>query len=66
MFESLRAKRPGTSLGKIVFYEICRAALAMAFALIFRVRVYHAPRVPASGAPLLVGASDALAARFRA
>ncbi len=54
MFESLRAKRPGTSLGKIVFYEICRAALAMGFALIFRVRVYHAPRVPASGALLLV------------
>jgi 1-acyl-sn-glycerol-3-phosphate acyltransferase len=54
MFDALRAKRPGTSLVKIAFYEVCRGALAMLFLVLFRVRVYHASRIPASGALLLV------------
>jgi 1-acyl-sn-glycerol-3-phosphate acyltransferase len=54
MFAALRARRPGTSLPKIIFYEVCRSALAVAFAVLYRVRVHRADQVPASGAILLV------------
>lgn len=56
MFDTLKAKRPGSTVTKILFYEVCRAALAVMFAVLFRVRVYHTGRVPASG-PLLIVAN---------
>jgi 1-acyl-sn-glycerol-3-phosphate acyltransferase len=54
MLDTLKAKRPGTSLAKILFYEVCRSALSLFFLLAYRARIEHTRRVPSSGPLLLV------------
>jgi 1-acyl-sn-glycerol-3-phosphate acyltransferase len=54
MFDTLKAKRPGSTLPKILFYEAARITVMLVFVTFFRARFFHASRVPATGPLLLV------------
>ncbi len=54
MFIRLREKHPGTAIGALLFYELGRYAVMLPLLIFGRMRWFHADRVPAHGAVLLV------------
>jgi 1-acyl-sn-glycerol-3-phosphate acyltransferase len=56
VLQRFRERRPGTSIPHLLFYEFVRTVTMAALTLIYRVRIYGAPRLPRTG-PLLVVAN---------
>lgn len=56
MFARLRAKRPGSSLFQLFFYEVIRDLSGVFLVVCFRARAFHAERIPGAG-PLLLAAN---------
>lgn len=54
MFEQLRRKDPGQPLARLLFFRLVLNAARGALTLVYRLRVYHAERVPAEGGLLVV------------
>jgi 1-acyl-sn-glycerol-3-phosphate acyltransferase len=56
MWDAVRARKPGSTLPRLVIYEIARFVVAFVLILIYRARAYDARRVPAVG-PVLLAAN---------
>jgi 1-acyl-sn-glycerol-3-phosphate acyltransferase len=54
MLESLRQKRPGTPLRRLLFYVFVRGCVRVLFNMFYRLRVYGHGRMPTQGAVLIV------------
>jgi 1-acyl-sn-glycerol-3-phosphate acyltransferase len=53
MFERLKRKQPGASLGKLFFYELCSGVTLFVARIIWRVRADGLENVPSQGSALL-------------
>ncbi|MFO0832018.1 MAG: lysophospholipid acyltransferase family protein [Phycisphaerales bacterium] len=49
MFDALRARQPGASLGGVLFYRFCASVAWLALRLLFGARGYQRENVPATG-----------------
>jgi len=60
MFETLRAKQPGTSLSRILFYELAAWVMRVLSWLFYRTKTIDPHKVPALGPVLLAGNHQSL------
>lgn len=60
MFETLRAKQPGSSLSRILFYELAAWVMRVLSWIFYRAKVIDSHKVPATGPVLLAGNHQSL------